>query len=295
LLRTTVLAPDRSAVPVALAVGRDGELYVADARTHQIRKFDRDGRFLLAWGGEGTDDGQLRFGSAATCDYLGSCGAAVGGGVAVDDQGVVYVADWANHRIQKFTGDGQLLARWGRHGKGNGEFFLPGSVAVDGRGQVYVADAGNHRVQRFDRDGRFLGEWGGLGRGPGDFSWPTGLGVDAAGRVWVIDSQGSRVQAFDGQGRSLAEWPIDGPVAGRSQTPGVVVDRAGRVFIGGEGQVVVYDDAGRPLTNWTRDWRGEGSLLHMSGLAMDAEGDVHVADQADGLVHAFRPLFPVTG
>jgi DNA-binding beta-propeller fold protein YncE len=294
LLRTTALAPDRFALPVALAVGRDGDLYVADARTHQVQKFDREGRFLLAWGGEGTDDGQFRFGSAATCDYVGACGAAVGGGVAVDDQGAVYVADWANHRIQKFSGDGRLLARWGRLGKGDGEFFLPGSVAVDGRGQVYVADAGNHRIQRFDRDGRFLEVWGGLGRGPGEFSWPTGLGVDEAGRVWVVDGRGSRVQAFDGQGRPLAEWPTDGLAVGDSETPALAVDGEGRVYVGGEGHVAAFDDAGRRLMHWSRDWRGEGGLLSLSGLAVDAEGDVHVADRADGLVHAFRPLFPVT-
>jgi sugar lactone lactonase YvrE len=119
--------------------------------------------------------------------------------------------------------------------------------------------------------------------------------VDGAGRVWVVDDWSSRVQAFDSLGRPLAEWTTGGLALGEADDSGLAVDRDGRIFIaGGNGRVQVFDAAGRPLANWDRDWRGEGGLLRPSDLAVDAEGDVHVADRADGLVFAFRPLFPVT-
>lgn len=101
------------------------------------------GRSIVA----GSDTGQFRFGMAAGCDSPRRCAASVGGGVAMGRQGQVYVADWANHRIQEFDANGRLLAAWGRLGQAPGEFFLPAGIAVDGRGDVYVADAGSANIR----------------------------------------------------------------------------------------------------------------------------------------------------
>ena len=70
----------------------------------------------------------------------------------MDAQGAVYVADWRNDRIQKFTPDGQFVARFGESGQGDGQFNRPSGVAVDAEGYIYVADWGNERVQ-------VLGRW----------------------------------------------------------------------------------------------------------------------------------------
>ncbi len=77
-------------------------------------------------------------------------------GVAVDESGNIYVAEYGNHRIQKFDSEGNLLARWGTRGPGDGQFDHPRGVAVDGSGNVYVADTGNNRIQKFDSGGGFL-------------------------------------------------------------------------------------------------------------------------------------------
>ena len=66
--------------------------------------------------------------------------------VAVDTAGNVYVADRGNRRIQKFDGDGNLLTKWGSHGKGDGEFGQPSSVAVDAADNIYVTDAENNHI-----------------------------------------------------------------------------------------------------------------------------------------------------
>ena len=73
-------------------------------------------------------------------------------GVAVDREGNVYVADWRNDRIQKFTNDCEFLAAYGG---GEGRFQRPARVAADSEGFIYVADWGNERVQVLGPDGSF--------------------------------------------------------------------------------------------------------------------------------------------
>ena len=65
------------------------------------------------------------------------------------------MADWRNDRIQKFTPDGQFLAKFGGSGSGDGRFHRPSKVAVDSEGYIYVADWGNERVQVLRPDGGF--------------------------------------------------------------------------------------------------------------------------------------------
>jgi sugar lactone lactonase YvrE len=76
--------------------------------------------------------------------------------VASDFHDNVYVADWGNDRIQKFSPEGKHLAQLGASGDGDGQFIRPSSVAVDRDGFIYVADWGNERVQVLDAHGEFV-------------------------------------------------------------------------------------------------------------------------------------------
>ena len=90
-------------------------------------------RPLGAWGGPGIAAGQFN----------------TPNGIAADDMGHVYVADELNHRVQKFSSHGRLLAvLGGTPGVGDGQFNAPYGVAVDGFGDVYVADTRNNRIQK---------------------------------------------------------------------------------------------------------------------------------------------------
>jgi sugar lactone lactonase YvrE len=68
-------------------------------------------------------------------------------GIDLDAQGDVYIADWRNDRIQKFTPDGDFLMAFGSSGSGEGELNRPSDVAVDNDGIIYVADWMNNRLQ----------------------------------------------------------------------------------------------------------------------------------------------------
>jgi len=69
-------------------------------------------------------------------------------GVFVDGEGNVYVADYWNCRIQKFSGDGAFIAH-GHKGDGDGQFNTPKGVVVDKDGYIYIADTSNSRMQKF--------------------------------------------------------------------------------------------------------------------------------------------------
>jgi DNA-binding beta-propeller fold protein YncE len=66
--------------------------------------------------------------------------------------GLIYVADAENDRIQVVDGAGRVVAAWGSKGAAPGQFSYPIGIAADAAGNVYVADFGNDRVQKF----RFL-------------------------------------------------------------------------------------------------------------------------------------------
>jgi sugar lactone lactonase YvrE len=70
-------------------------------------------------------------------------------GIVVDLTGNVLVADSGNNRIQRFSGIGTFLLKFGAAGAGDGQLNLPQGLAIDVQGNVYVADYFNNRIQKF--------------------------------------------------------------------------------------------------------------------------------------------------
>jgi hypothetical protein len=58
------------------------------------------------------------------------------------------VCEYGNHRVQKFTLDGDSIACWGSEGRRPGHLFNPWALVLDSRGRLHVLDSNNHRVQR---------------------------------------------------------------------------------------------------------------------------------------------------
>lgn len=120
--------------PSFVAVGRDGRVYVSDALNFRIQVFERDGRFVRAFGQLGDGPGQF----------------ARPKGVAVDSEGHVYVADAAFGNVQVFDEEGRLLLVFGGIGRGDGDLWLPEGLHIDAADRVYVSDRFNNRVQIYE-------------------------------------------------------------------------------------------------------------------------------------------------
>ena len=76
--------------------------------------------------------------------------------MALDKEGNLYVLDTGNHRIQKFSPEGEYLATIGRQGQGPGEFHFPTSLDIDGDGNLIVCAPYSKKIQFIDPSGEEL-------------------------------------------------------------------------------------------------------------------------------------------
>ena len=155
-------------------------------------------------------------------------------GVSVDDEGNILVADRGNHRIQKFTNNGQFLASVSTKGTGSLQFNKLVDIAFNTHDKrVYVADAWNHRIQVLNSDLTFSSIIGGKhGSKSGEFSYPWGVTCDSTGNVYVAGSCTDRIQVFTESGKFLRKFGRRGKGEGQVYYPvGVAVDSRGMVFV----------------------------------------------------------------
>jgi trimeric autotransporter adhesin len=136
--------------PGACALDTAGNLYLADTLSHRIRKVTPAG-VISTVAGTGIA-GFSGDGGPATAAQLNAPA-----GVAVEDDGNLFISDTNNQRVRQVTPDGtiQTIAGQGTAGfSGDGgdapsaQLSTPAGLALDGAGDVYIADSGNHRVRR---------------------------------------------------------------------------------------------------------------------------------------------------
>lgn len=241
--------------PRALAVGRSGNLYIADEWGGKILQLDNAGRVTVLVGLGRREIGFLRdvamdasgnayvildgrhpvvkvdpsglvtpFAGGGGPGFSGDGGPAVNArllfpsAVATDDDGNVYIADTANHRIRMVDAGGTIstIAGTGTRGfSGDGrpatsaEFNSPADVAAGSDGAIYVADRRNHRIRKIDSAGVVTTIAGNGQRGTieagvpaiqAPLQSPRGVGVDSAGRVYIPDPRSRRVYFVDSAG-----------------------------------------------------------------------------------------------
>jgi len=268
--------------PQDIAVASDGSVYVADERNNRIQKFTSEGEFILQWGGGQTN--YIGGGQTNNGEFNGPWG------VAVASDGSVYVADWGNHRIQKFTSGGLFVRKWGTWAKGDGEFNYPAGVAVAPDGSVYVADTGNHRIQKFTSDGLFVSLWGTEGTGGGQFYNPQDVALAPNGSVYVADTDNHRIQKFTSEGVFVSLWGTEGTSDGQFNGPwGVAVAPDGSVYVtdNNNHRIQKFTSGGRFVSKWGEFGTGDGRFNYPIGIAVASDGSVYVADLGNNRIQKF--------
>lgn len=220
-------------LPLGLELDGTGNLYVVDGGTKTVKVYDPDGKYLRQFGGpkwlsrpsgvtvdrEGRrayvvdtggvdkqDEHRVRVFDAKTGEHLfdfGKRGAGPGEfnlarDIALSPNGLLYVVDGGNFRVQVFQQDGKFVRSFGEVGRNMGQFARPKEVAVDKSGNVYVSDAAFGNFQIFDGEGRLLMFVGNRSEqdGPAKYMLPSGIAVDEDGRVYMADQFFRKVEVF---------------------------------------------------------------------------------------------------
>src|SRR3954469_8533721 len=211
-------------------------VWIVDAGSNMVTKFDADGRLLMVLGrkpenitlrpgpGVPASGGLPAGGAAPEAGRGGGAGggrgnAATGSGingdsfsqpsdVAWDRAGNIFVADGygANNRIAKFTKEGNFIKSWGRTGAEPGQFNKIRGLASDAQGNLYVADAGNKRIQVFDGDGTFKSQITNVGV-------PQALCVSGGATQYLYTSNSNDAESMDNG--EIYKLQLSGQIVGR--------------------------------------------------------------------------------
>ncbi|MBL9199276.1 MAG: immunoglobulin domain-containing protein [Opitutaceae bacterium] len=177
-------------------------------------------------------------------------------GLAIDKNGVVYVADQSNHAIRRIIGTTvTTLAGGGPANLGSSDgtgtaarFNLPSGVAVDANLNVYVGDYGNHTIRKITPEGvvtTFAGQAGAAGSADGNgttarFNGPYGLAVDGSGNIYVCEFSGHTIRRISPNGDVTTLAGLagtagaangSGSTARFNQPANIAVDSEGNLFV----------------------------------------------------------------
>jgi hypothetical protein len=169
--------------PTFIAWLPDGTFFVADGYANtRVVKFDKNGKYLTAWGEKGTPPNEKRPG------YFNNVH-----GVAVDPQTRrVFVNDRQNHRVQVFDENGTFLNEWS-FGPPPSDIHL---FIIGADRSLWAFDRGTSKMLKYDLDGTFQYAWGTWGDFPGGFWGVHGLAVDQAGNFYVAEVDSGRAQKY---------------------------------------------------------------------------------------------------
>jgi RHS repeat-associated protein len=265
--------------PGAIATDKSNNIWVADTENNRIEEISSAGAFVRVFGTVGTGNGQLKkpegiavdssnkvwvadtgnnriqqFSSTGTyINQFGSLGSGTSQfssptGIAMKGtEGIIYVADRGNNRIQVIiAGEGGYLPwfRFGTSGSGNGQLSAPEGVTVDASGNAWVADTGNNRVEEFDSSGAYVRKFGSVGSGNGQLSKPEGLTLDSASNIWVADGGNGRIQGFSPSGVYQGKFGSSGSGEHQFSTPAAVA-------LGASKNLDVIDTGNSRVQVWT--------------------------------------------
>jgi tripartite motif-containing protein 71 len=225
-------------------------------------------------------------------------------GIALDGLGNLYLAEFDDDLIYKYSLTGRELAHWGGHGSGPGQLWSPDKLAFDAQGNFYVTEVGsqsaggNSRIQRFSATGMPLGQWGTFGSAAGQFDTPVGIAVDKLGDLYVADVGNHRIQKLSASGQPLAQWHTVGSGSGEETEIGydLALDATGNVYVsephpfsGGNDRIQKFSPSGEQLATWGGSGSGKGQFNQPTGLTVDSKGNVFVVDAYNNRVQELSP------
>jgi len=219
-----------------------------------------------------------------------------GGDIVVDHDKYLYIADVFNHRIKKYSPNGQLVTMWGELGQLKGQFDQPRGIAVDSRNCIYVTDFNNNRIQKFTSDGEIIQMWGKPGADPGEFNGVRGIAVDKYNDIYVADIYNNRIQKFDSNGVFLLEITTNY----MDEPEDVTVDNMGHIYVANtwSSEIIQLTDTGEYKNSWFKknDYCYYFSVAFYRNKFIFALGDNYIYQYSlNGTLLSCIPASHITG
>ena len=254
--------------PWGVAVSDDNHVIITEYSGNCVTILDREGKKVKSLGGEG-GSGNVKFSAPR--------------GVAITPDKFILVSD-GNHRIQKISMDGYLIASVGEKGSRPLQFNVPSGIAISPiTGQVYIADWFNHRIQVLNPDLTFSHSFGSKGSANGLFQSPRDIAIDSQGLVYVTDWGNHRIQKFSPDGKFVGQFGTLGSGPGQLNSPiGITIDTAatGLVYVSEIGRccISVFTSDGVFVSRFGSLGINSNQFCNPYGLAFDKDELLYVCD-----------------
>ena len=254
-----------------------------------------------------------------TQGFSGDGGAAAGSqlnypsSVAVDHSGNIYIADPANNRVRMVSngvistvaGNGTAGYKGDNGSATNAQLSAPAGVALDSSGNLYIADAGNNVVRKIsggtittfagNNSAGYSGDSGSATNA--QLSAPVGVAVDSAGNVYIADAGNNVIREVSGGNIATVAVGFTHPNA-------VAVDGSGNLYVADTSARRIIEVSGGTYTtlagNGNAGFAGDdgpgprASVYDPAGIAVDANGNVYIADTLNSRVRKLAPSGIIT-
>ncbi len=306
--------------PYCTSFDAAGNMYIADANNHRIRKVDASGTIsTIAGTGSAGYSGD---GGPATLSSLNTPT-----GVLVDPVGIIYIADNSNCAIRKITTDGVITTIAGNGTRGYGGDNGPATAAIlngplglafSHTGNLLISDVMNHRIRSIDHSGIITTVVGsGIVGYSGDggpatsarLLSPSGIATDAVGNLYFGDISANVVRKVDVSGIITTVAGTRSTVynGDNIQATTANLNYPSALALDGEGNILIADCrnsrirkvdhlgtittiAGTGLDGFSGDG-GTASLAQLSapvGVTVTADGDIYIADFYNNRIRRIR-------
>ncbi len=169
--------------PVSINIDDNGNIWVAGYTSNNIVVYDKNSKVI-----DTITQGDIPFNRPYD--------------IVMNSKGEIYISDFGNDRIHKYSAARQHLFSFGTSGLNNGEFYGPQGLTIDEYDNLYVVDSSNHRVQKFNPQGEFILAFGKKGNEKEEMYSPNDVVVIKT-KIYVTDTKNHRIQVYDLSGNWL--------------------------------------------------------------------------------------------
>jgi tripartite motif-containing protein 71 len=270
-------------------------IYVADTENHRVQVFNRNTLAYVATigGTKGSGNNEFKYPTD----------------VAVDAAGNIYVADYANKRVQQYNSSRVYQRTYGTTGvsyqAANDRFYYPEGVAVAPDGSIYIAEGYGYRLVKLNAAGVpqwTVGEAGQPGEDNAHFTYLMDVAVAPDGRIYTVESWGStmridgnhRLQIFNPDGSYAGGFGGYGNTNDKFAAPtGIGIDHNGNIYVADRDnhRVQIYNNQLTYIATLGKTGEAGSDNAHFDGpsdVAVDRNGYIYVSDEGNDRIQVFN-------